>query len=247
MVTEPAPTQANGEPAPRKTATGRYCVVIPALDAEKTIGAVVRGLKPYGVGILVIDDGSRDRTAAIASNAGALVISHLTNRGKGCALRTGFEHALRTGYDGVITLDADGQHDPAEIPRFIREGELQHAGLVLGDRMGHLDPMPPIRRWTNRLMSAVVSVVARQPIPDSQCGYRLIRKELLAHLPLRSQRFEIETEIIFGAAAKRWKIISLPIQSHYQQDHRSHIRPARETLRFVALVARYLGRVPRRR
>ncbi len=218
----------------------RYCVVIPAYDAAATITEVVRHVRQQGLPVVVVDDGSRDQTAALASKEGALVISHLRNEGKGCALRTGFEYALRSQYDGVITMDSDGQHDPSEIPQLIRAGEVQHAGIVLGNRLTNGAVMPPVRRWTNPLMSGIVSAVARQHIPDSQCGFRLIRKEVLEDVPLRATRFEIETDLLFGAAARRWKIISVPVKSIYQPHQPSHIHPVRDTIRFLGTVLRHL-------
>jgi glycosyltransferase involved in cell wall biosynthesis len=223
--------------------TGRYCVVIPAFEAANTIGEVVHRIKSQGFVVVVVDDGSHDQTSSIASAQGALVISHLRNQGKGCALRTGFEYALRARYDGVITMDSDGQHDPTEIPQLIRAGELQHASIVLGNRMANGAPMPWARRWINGLMSAVVSAMTRQWIPDSQCGFRFIRKEVLESVPLRAKRFEIETELLFGAALRQWKTVSVPVRSIYQ-NHQSHIQPVRETLRFLGLVLRYLLHPP---
>ena len=220
--------------------TGRYCVVIPAFDAANTIGGLVQRIKPQGLGVVVVDDGSRDGTASLASEHGALVISHLRNQGKGSALRTGFEYALRSRYDGVVTLDGDGQHDPAEIAQLIKEGELQHAGIVVGNRMTNGAMMPRVRRWTNAVMSAIVSFVVHQRIPDSQCGFRFIRKEVLETVPLRAKRFEIETELLFAAAKRRWKIISVPVRSIYQAHHPSHIRPVRDAVRFFGVVLRYL-------
>ena len=218
---------------------GRYCVVIPAFQAASTIGDIVRRVKQQGFAVVVVDDGSRDHTAAIASQGGALVISHLRNEGKGRALRTGFEYALRSGYDGVITMDGDGQHDPAEILHLVRAGEVQHAGIVLGNRMTNGTIMPRARRQTNAVMSSVISAIARQRIPDSQCGFRFIRKEVLEDVPLRTKRFEIESELLLAAAARRWKIISVPVQSIYQ-NHSSHIRPLRDGVRFIVLVLRTL-------
>ena len=218
---------------------GRYCVVIPALNSAATIGALIRGIKSHGqdLGIVVVDDGSTDRTAAVAAGAGALVISHLRNQGKGRALRTGFEHALRARYDGVVTMDGDGQHDPAEIPALIQAAEHQHAALVLGDRMSNGHPMPAARRVTNRFMSLVVSWCARQHIPDSQCGFRFIRREVLESVPLRSRQYEIETELLLAAAHRKWKIISVPVRSIYG-NHPSRIRPLRDALRFVGVLLR---------
>ena len=220
---------------------GRYCVVIPALNAAQTIGRLVRASKAHGLDVVVVDDGSRDRTAAAASEAGALVISHLRNQGKGCALRTGFEYAVRAQYDGIVTMDGDGQHDPTDIPHLIHAGEHEHAALVLGNRLTNGLPMPRVRQWTNRLMSSIVSALSGQRIPDSQCGFRVIRAEVLADVPLRAQRFEIETELVLAAAARRWKIISVPVRSIYD-NHRSHIQLARETARFIGVILRYLWR-----
>jgi glycosyltransferase involved in cell wall biosynthesis len=221
--------------------TRRYCVVIPAFDAEKTIGALVRGAKLQGFEVIVVDDGSRDQTASLASAEGALVISHLRNEGKGRALRTGFEHALRASYDGVITMDGDGQHDPTEIEPLVKAGEYQHAGIAIGNRLTNGASMPRLRWWTNWLMSAIVSALVRHRIPDSQCGFRFIRRELLSELTLRANRFDIDTELLLGAAARRWKIISVPIRSIYHNE-RSHIRPLRDGILFVAQLLRHLAR-----
>lgn len=220
--------------------SGRYGVVIPAFNAAKTIGEVVRLAKAAGWPVIVVDDGSTDNTAAVSAGQGALVISHLRNQGKGCALRTGFAHALRSHWDGVVTLDSDGQHDPAEIPQLIAEGERQHASLVLGNRVVNGARMPAARRWANAAMSRLISTRIRQPIPDSQCGFRFIHKELLDTLPLRAKRFEAETELVIWTAVRRWKIISVPVRSIYR-NHESHIRPVRDGVRFLWVLLRSLG------
>lgn len=220
------------------TDNGRYCVVIPAFNSAKTIGSLVRSIKHQGLPVVVINDGSSDETAPIASGEGAVVISHLRNEGKGRALRTGFEHALRAQYDGVITMDSDGQHDPTEISELIRACERQHAGMVIGNRMA-TTTMPRLRRLVNHVMSRIVSLVARQPIPDSQSGFRLIRKEVLSSLSLTSRHFEIETELLLAAAKRRWKVVFVPVRTTYDS-HRSHIRPVRDGFRFFGIVLRYL-------
>ncbi len=217
----------------------RYCVIIPAYQAAETIGALVTDVKRQGWPIIVVDDGSRDQTAHTASAQGALVISHLRNEGKGKALRTGFDYALRSRYEGVVTMDGDAQHDPSDIPQLIQAGEYQHAGIVVGNRMTNGRMMPGPRHWTNRLMSRLVSALIRQHIPDSQCGFRFIRKEVLETIPLRSSRFEIETELLLAASARRWKIISVPIRTIYNR-HASHIRPLPDAVRFLRLILRYL-------
>ncbi|HEX9780270.1 MAG TPA: glycosyltransferase family 2 protein [bacterium] len=218
-----------------------YCVIIPAYKAEETIAQLVRASRAQGLPVVVVDDGSHDRTAQLASKEGAVVISHLKNRGKGTALRTGFRHALRAGYAGVITLDSDGQHDPRDIPVLIQAGERQHAGIVVGNRMPHGGAMPPMRRWTNQFMSWVVSALTRQRIPDSQCGFRFIHRGVLTSVRLRSRRFEIETELLLEAARRRWKMVSAPVQTIYRNEA-SYIRPLRDTVRFLGVVARHLLR-----
>ena len=224
-----------GEPArPR-----RYCVVIPAFNAAQSLGPLIERIKAHRLDVIVVDDGSQDRTPSVAAAAGALVISHLRNAGKGRALRTGFDYACRAGYDGVITMDSDGQHDPAEIPIFIRTAEHTEAAIVLGNRMTDGAVMPPARRLTNALMSDIVSAVARQPIPDSQCGYRFIRREALEEITLRAMRYEIETELVLKAAARRWTIVSIPIRSIYD-NHQSYIKPLREGIRFVGMVFHHM-------
>ena len=220
---------------------GRYCVVIPAYDVAKTIGDLVQRTKALGFEVLVIDDGSHDRTAALAAERGALVISHLQNQGKGSALRTAFAYALRHDFDGVVTMDADGQHVPEEIPRLLKAGEVQHAGIVVGNRMADSQAMPASRRWANQVMSRIVSLASRQQIPDSQCGFRFIRKEVLASVPLSADKFEIETELLLGASRQHWKTISVPVQTVYL-DQPSHIRPVRDGFRFARIVARHFLR-----
>ncbi len=222
------------------TSTQRYCVIVPAFNAADTIGPLVSRIREAGLLVIVVDDGSTDRTAARAPAPGALVISHLRNRGKGAALRTGFAHAVRERFDGVVTMDSDAQHDPADIASLIRAGEYQHAALVLGNRMTTGAGMPRIRRTTNAVMSGVLSRVLGQPVPDSQCGFRVIRREVLESCPLRSNRFELETELLLAAAARRWKIISVPVRTGYAAGGTSHIRPLSDGVRFIGLVLRYL-------
>ena len=224
----------------REKFDGRYCIIMPAFNTAQAVGLIARRAKELGHDVVVVDDGSTDKTAVKASEAGAVVISHLRNRGKGQALQTGFEYARRMGYDGVVTLDSDGQHDPEEIARLVRAGEVQHAGIVLGNRMANGSTMPPIRWKTNRLMSSIISGLTHQNIPDSQCGFRMIRREVLEAVPIKSHHFEVETELLLKAAKKKWKIVSVPVRTIYAKDHHSHIKPIRDGLRFCALILRHL-------
>jgi len=212
-------------------------VVIPARDAEATLGAVVRGMKkalPEAT-VLVVDDGSTDATSEAARDAGADVIRHEVNRGKGAALQTGFDEASRRGVESVITLDADGQHDPACAPGLL--GALDASDVVIGSRDRDRAGMPWIRRATNSVMTSIVSGLAGTKIEDTQSGYRAIRSEVLAAVRPGSFRFEYESEFLIEAGRKGFRIGSVPIPTLYNAP-RSHIDPFRDTVRFIRLLFR---------
>jgi len=211
--------------------------VIPARDAEATVGAVVRAVKkaiPEAT-VLVVDDGSTDATSAAARGAGADVIRHEVNRGKGAALQTGFDEALRRGAERVLTLDADGQHAPAYAPGLL--AALDGSDVVIGSRDGNRAGMPWIRRATNSVMTSIVSGLAGKKIEDTQSGYRAIRSEVLAAVRPGSLRFEYESEFLIEAGRKGFRIGSVPIPTLYNAPG-SHIDPFRDTVRFIRLLFR---------
>lgn len=219
----------------------RVCAVIPARDAADTVGPVVRGLKatlPEAT-ILVVDDGSSDETGARAREAGAEVIRHTLNQGKGAALQTGFDEAVRRGADAVVALDADGQHDPAWAPRLL--AGLESADLVVGSRLQSREGMPWLRRVTNDVTSWWVSRLARTLIEDSQSGYRAIRAPVLRRVRPEARRFEYESEFLVAAARAGFRIAAVGIPTLYNAPG-SHIRPVRDTVRFVRFVLRHLFR-----
>jgi glycosyltransferase involved in cell wall biosynthesis len=220
----------------------RFAAIVPAYNAARFVEPVVAAIARYIPlsNIIVVDDGSSDGTGAAARRAGARVVSHETNRGKGAAIRTAAA-VIRSmpGIEAVIMLDADGQHDPAEIPRFAEAFSTGGADLIIGDRMGAAGGMPPIRVFTNRLTSAIVSLRAGQRIPDSQNGYRLIRASLLARLELVTSRYEIESEMIIKACHAGGRAASIPVRTIYGSEE-SAIHPFRDTCRFIALVMRSL-------
>jgi glycosyltransferase involved in cell wall biosynthesis len=181
----------------------------------------------------VVDDCSVDGGGARASAAGAHVITHSANRGKGRALVSGFRYALEQRYDAVVTMDGDGQHDPGDLSRLLAAGDS--ADLVVGTRMGNASGMPFVRWVTNRVMSAILSRFCRVRIPDSQCGYRLIRCDLLRRLRFASSGYDSESEILIRAARVGARIASVPIRVIYG-DQRSYIRPLRDTVRFLRLL-----------
>ncbi|MBI4364941.1 MAG: glycosyltransferase family 2 protein [Candidatus Latescibacteria bacterium] len=215
--------------------------VIPARDAEATVGEVVRGLKRAipDLPVLVVDDGSADQTALKAREAGADVIRRDVNGGKGAALQTGFDEALRRGADGVLALDADRQHDPAYAPRLL--AALDRADLVIGSREGDRTGMPWLRRATNTVTTWFVSRLAGQRIEDSQSGYRAIRARVLRAVRPRSTRFEYESEFLIAAARQDFRITAIPVPTLYNAP-RSHIHPIADTIRFIRLLFRHWAR-----
>jgi glycosyltransferase involved in cell wall biosynthesis len=212
--------------------------IIPAYCEGRFIGPVVSQVLQYVQTVLVVDDGSFDNTAAEAEAAGAKVIRHSTNLGKGAALETGLDYAVSIDAAFFLFLDGDGQHDPSEIPAFIDAINRSNADLVLGNRMRNLASMPLIRRWTNQFMSWQIGRICKIPIPDSQCGFRLARKELLPVLMAPSNRFEFESESIILAARQGFKLGFVPIRTIYR-DQQSKIRPLQDTMRYLRLIRKY--------
>ena len=221
------------------TSAGRSALnvaaLVPAYQAAAHLGEVLLGLaalpsKPH---VLVVDDGSRDGTAQVARQFGVQVHSFAGNRGKGHALLAGFE--LLRDFDAVVTLDADGQHPPACLPAFVAAAEAG-ADLVLGQR--EITPnMPPARRFANRFSSAWCSAIAGQPIADSQCGYRLYRRDVLRRTPVQASRYEVETEMAVRAARLGFKVAHVAIPTVYG-DETSHLSPTRDVPRIVAMMVR---------
>ena len=213
--------------------------VIPAYNEEKHIGDVVRRTRQQLDRVLVVDDGSADKTAQNARAAGAEVIVHEQNRGKGETIKTGLRHWLERDVDLVIILDADGQHRPEEIDRFAGAAlSAEQPKLILGTRMNDVSSMPPVRRFVNRWMSQRISAVCRQKIPDTQCGFRMLHRQLIPELLGGAARFDYETEMLIIASRKGFRIASVPISTVYS-DEVSSIHPVRDTLRFFKLMRRY--------
>ena len=213
--------------------------LIPAYFEEKRIGDVARRARVQLDCVLVVDDGSTDATADAAREAGAEVISHPHNKGKGAAIKTGLaELTVRASVAHILILDADGQHLPEEIPRFLEEANRSGAALLVGTRMSDTRTMPLVRQLTNRTMSSMISVLIGQHVPDTQCGFRMFTRELaLEFMNTASSNFDFETEMLAIAARCGGKIAAVPVSTVYG-DEKSKIRPVRDTVRFLALMKR---------
>ncbi|HZC35748.1 MAG TPA: glycosyltransferase family 2 protein [Chthoniobacterales bacterium] len=219
--------------ATRKT----VCAIIPAFGEARFIGTVIGAVLEHLDHVIVVDDHSPDQTAAVARAAGAEVIRHCDNLGKGAAIKTGLSRAAdRFGF--FLFMDGDGQHDPAEIPKFLAKATATQAHLIVGNRMWNVAGMPAIRRWTNKFMSWQISRLCQQEFPDSQCGYRMARYELLPLLQESSDGFAFETESLLLAACNGFQIELVPVRTIYR-DERSKIKPLRDTFRYIRVLAKY--------
>ena len=231
--------------APITTATGRFVVIMPAYQEVRHIAEGVRALRGADAVVVVVDDGSTDGTAEAAEAAGAVVLRHAENRGKGVALSTGFAWARERGANAVVTMDADGQHDPAEVPRFLETYQRTGIPVLVGNRMWHPRGMPPIRRWTNRFMSRVLSRKMGQYVPDTQCGFRLYRCDLLPFVEAHYAGFAAESEILLHVAACGIRIGSVRIATIYRGE-KSSISPLRDTFRFFRMLLAHHAQRARR-
>jgi glycosyltransferase involved in cell wall biosynthesis len=213
----------------------KICVIIPTYNEAKAIGAIVKEIRQQGIDVLVVDDGSIDDTSLIAKHNGAAVLRNQDNAGKGASLIKGFNYALLQDFDAVITMDGDGQHLPEEIPSFVRLADNSNAGIFIGNRMASAKSMPALRIVTNKFMSWLISLVAGQKVPDTQCGFRLIKRQVLEKIDLKTAKYETESEMIIKCARLGFKIESVPIKTIYAGE-KSQINPIIDTLRFIKFI-----------
>ena len=241
----------------------KILALIPAFNAEKTISSLIDQISAFipRKDILVVDDGSTDKTYQLARESGANCLQHKKNKGKGEALKTGFEYAIEQGYSGVITLDADLQHDPKFIPEFIKKAEsdidtgragcptyeskrvsvgvpqsgTSLADILIGTRNIQLRTMPFPRWLTNNVTSIIVSILGDTKVRDSQSGYRYISTEVLRSFKLSTKKYEFESEILIKAGRKGFKIAPVPISTIYHGS-KSFINPLVDTGRFIKLM-----------
>ncbi len=217
-------------------------VLIPAFNEKKTIGNIIFRLKELGIDkILVIDDGSFDNTAFYAESEGAFIIRHSKNEGKGVCIKEGLEYFRNQDIEGIILMDGDGQHNPAEIIKFLGYAKAKDKKMVVGNRMKNHKNMPALRLMTNKVMSFIILLMCKEYVPDTQCGYRFLRKEIIDEITLTSCNYEIESEMVLKVAKAGHKIYSVPITTIYKEEI-SQIDPIRDGLRFLKLVINFLFR-----
>jgi glycosyltransferase involved in cell wall biosynthesis len=215
----------------------RFAAVIPAYNAARTVEPVIRSAREQIETVVVVDDGSRDGTGDVARRTDAVVLTHEVNRGKGAALKTAFQWACDSGLEGIVTLDADGQHLPREIPKFLDAYEKTGGDLIIGGRAHLFGEMLPRRRMANRFSAWTISIASGTGITDSQSGFRFYSTRLLRAVRLRSDGFAMESEVIVRAGRGGFKIVTTPIDLGFVDGlSTSHYKPLKDTLRIAGFV-----------
>lgn len=234
----------------RSPVVADVAVVIPAYEAEATIGAVVADVRRHLGRVWVVDDGSRDATAERAAAAGAEVLRHPANAGKGAALLSGLRALAAAGVARAVTLDADGQHLGDEIPALLAASDGAPGAIIVGVRQKAGHTIARANRFGNWVADGLLHLIAGRPLPDTQCGFRVYPVEPTLALGAEGRRFEFETEILLRAARRGVPIVGVPVRVHYPPvaERVSHFRPWVDTLRIIGIVVRLLagrgGRAP---
>jgi glycosyltransferase involved in cell wall biosynthesis len=220
--------------------------LIPALDCESHIGELVRGALAHVPRVLVVDDGSSDRTADAAKAAGAEVLRHPENRGKGAALRTGLVALAERGATHAVSLDGDGQHDPADVPALLRASAEAPRALVLGVRQHEPGSLARLRAFGNRFANRWVRIACGAELADTQSGFRVYPIADTLALACRAERFAFETEVVIRAVRAGLPIRSVPVRVYNPPagERTSHFRGFSDSLLIVLTVVRLLLRIP---
>ncbi len=217
----------------------RIMIIIPAYNEEGPIAKLLSSLNFPPQDIIVVDDGSIDNTFSESQSFGVHVIRHEKNKGKGIAHRTGFNFASKEEARWVITMDADGQHSPKDIPKFIKAIKEKKGDMIIGEREVTIRTMPFLRFLTNLWTSFIVSILGGKRVKDAQSGFRAISKEIFTSISLSTNNFQTESEIIIKAARRGFRITSVPIRTIYNESY-SYIKPFLDTLRFIKLASQSL-------
>ncbi len=206
------------------------CILIPAYNAAKTILPVVRESLEHGLPVVLVDDGSTDSTSALVAGLPVTLLRHQQNRGKGAALKTGFAWAVKSGFDAVVTIDADGQHDVAAIPRLVSSAQNGMWGILIASRHTQFEQMAGLRKFWNRIGVWCIWKRTGFEITDSQSGFRYYSGDVVEKLSLESNGYALEMEILLKAWKNGFTIGSLPIAARVADGRAtSHYRPIRDT------------------
>jgi glycosyltransferase involved in cell wall biosynthesis len=233
------------ETAPHRSAASRHdpalrpAILIPAYESAETVGGVARDARPCGLPIVVVDDGSTDGTATQAAAAGAEVVRHDANRGKGAALVTGMRHLAACGFTHALTMDADGQHLAREIPKLLAAARAEPEAIVIGTRTIGGQAVASINLLGNRVANLAVRIAAGRSLGDTQSGFRVYPLAAVLRLPRCGERFEYETTVVIHAARAGVPIRSVDVDVYYPPiaERRSHYRKVVDTLRIIRAVA----------
>lgn len=216
----------------------KVAVLIPAFCEEKTVADVVAQALIRVPDVIVVDDASTDETGARAKAAGAIVIRREVNGGKGAALTEGFHYVLNHGFDAVITIDADGFHDPVEISRFLEAYHRTRLPVLIGNRMADVKRIPLVRRWTIWLMSYWLDRLLGVYVPDPSCGFRFYRCDVLPFLLAEKSSLPSEFETLLNIAHRRIRVGSVRVTKQPKR-HKSIIAPFRDLVRFFRVLSKY--------
>jgi glycosyltransferase involved in cell wall biosynthesis len=214
------------------------CALIAAFNEEPTIAAVVTGVRRFVPDVLVVDDGSTDRTAECAAAAGATVVRRERNGGKGVAVRAGLERVLAGRHSHVLLIDGDFQHNPDDIPRLLAAGEAGGCDVVLAERVFVKASMPTARFYSNRIGSWILSRFIGTDVADTQCGFRLVRSDCLRNVRLTATGYELETEMLIKLVRRHAALGHVAIEARYVGS-RSKLRSVRDTFRTCMMAVRY--------
>jgi glycosyltransferase involved in cell wall biosynthesis len=218
--------------------------LIPAYRAAATVAQVVAGTRRYVARVVVVDDGSDDDTRACAAAAGAEVLVHPENAGKGAALTTGLRALAAAGVRRALTLDADGQHLPSEVPVLLGASDAAPQAIVVGVRRKSGHTIRRLNRFGNWIADRLLRTIAGRPLPDTQSGFRVYPVAATLALGVRGTRYDFETEVLLRAARRGIPLVGVPVEVHYPPvaDRVSHYRTGRDTLRIIETVVRVIAR-----
>lgn len=217
------------------------CIVVPAYNAEATIRKVTEEVLAFGIPVAVVDDGSTDRTSFCLDGLPVHLIKHSGNRGKGAALKSGFQWALNRGFSAVVTIDADGQHDASAIPLLLASAEKSGGDIVIASRFAQFQEMAGLRRWWNRFGAWCMRKLTGFDIDDSQSGFRCYSAELLKTVELVAGGYQLEMEILLKAWKGGFSIVSIPVPARVADGRStSHYRAVRDTWKICMTFLRHI-------